>query len=283
MRSPKKLTNALRFSTLLLILFLFSSDGHGQSHWWQRRDEGWFFYQDPLKKEEEKEAKKAPLTPLPEVLESSLPFTERMKKKGEELLSKAMESPTIENVKAYIEHNNLVMKLSENFSIAWQKALMMYPWLESPVPTSDADKDLYFMVEEEKEKEVLYGLSREAGIFFFYSHSCPYCERQAMHLRRFLLEYPFFIVKPITLDGGILSEFPETVVDNGISVMLGVERVPSIFLAFPPDRFERISSGLLTAEELKRRLIWYAKKTDANYSGAATGDSSDTSRPGRSQ
>lgn len=261
----------------LLLFLALNPLAYSDPFWWERRDEGWFFYQDPPKKEEEKEAKKTPLTPLPEVPESSLPFTERMKKKGEELLSKAMESPTIENVKAYIEHNNLVMKLSENFSIAWQKVLMMYPWLESPVPTSDADKDLYFMVEEEKEKKVLYGLSLEAGLFFFYSASCPYCERQAKHLKRFLSQYPFFVVKPVTLDGSVLEDFPETVVDNGISVRLGVERIPALFLAFPPDRFERISSGLLTAEELKRRLIIYAKnvdttKIDISYSDIHAGN-----------
>ena len=303
MKSQKRSTTVVRLLGLLLIFLSLPPSGYSQSRWWQRSDEGWFFYHDPPKEEkkeeenvenqflpgdqdrilelkEEKEEKPLQATPptaslrgaSPEIPQPAPLFTEILKKKGEEVLSRAMENPTIQNVKAYIDHNNLMIKLSENFSIAWQKALMIYPELQSPVPTSDADKDIYFRVESEKEKDVLYELSREAGLFFFYSASCPYCERQAKHLKRFLSEYPLFIVKPVTMDGGVFEEFPETVPDNGISLKLGVEKVPAIFLAFPPDRFERISAGLLTAEELKRRLILYAKKIDVPYPDTYAGD-----------
>jgi len=252
----------------LLLVVLFVLPASSQSYWWEKGDEGWFFYKDPLREEEKEEAKEER---KPEVKrESPAPgpgplFTERMKKRGDELLSRAMENPTIENVKAYMEYNNLMMKLSENFSLAWQKALMMYPEFEGPVPVSDADKDLYFQSVRKREQEILQGLSREAGLFFFYSSSCPHCERQALHLRRFMAEHPYFVVKPVSSDGGVLPEFPETVMDNGIFSRLGVDKVPSIFLAFPPDRFERISVGLLTADELKRRLIWYAEEIDTTY------------------
>jgi len=264
----KEKSKALVLISLLLTV-LFALTAYSQPYWWEKEDEGWFFYKDhpweEEKKEEVKEEKKPEVkrespAPGPEPL-----FTERMKKRGEELLSRAMEEPTIENVKAYMEYNNLVMKLSENFSLAWQKALMMYPEFEGPVPVSDADKDLYFQSVRKREQEILQGLSREAGLFFLYSSSCPHCERQALHLRRFMAEHPYFVVKPVSSDGGVLPEFPETMMDNGIFSRLGVDKVPSIFLAFPPDRFERISVGLLTADELKRRLIWYASEIDTTY------------------
>ena len=263
-----RLRGRLRILISLILIFGLAPLVYSQPYWWEKEDEGWFFYRDPLREEEKEEVKEER---KPEVKsESPVPepgplFTERMKKRGDELLSHAMENPTIENVKAYMEYNNLMMKLSENFSLAWQKALMMYPEFEGPVPVSDADKDLYFQSVREREQEILQGLSREAGLFFFYSSSCPHCERQAAHLRRFMAEHPYFVVKPISLDGGVLPEFPETVMDNGISSRLGVDKVPSIFLAFPPDRFERISVELLTADELKRRLIWYASEIDTTY------------------
>jgi len=259
----------------LLLVVSFALPAYSKPNWWERRDEGWFFYKDPPKEEEKREVEKEEKKPkveveIPPVVEPfrpekpEPPFTEMMKKRGEELLSRAMENPTINNVRAYMEHNNLMMKLSENFSIAWQKTLMMHPELGGPAPVSDSDKDLYFGMVKKKEKEILMGLSREAGLFFFYSASCPSCERQAAHLRRFMAEYPYFVVKSVTLDGGVLPEFPETMMDNGIASRLGVERVPSIFLAFPPDRFGRISDELLTMDELKRRLIWYAAEIDTN-------------------
>lgn len=261
MRFRKELWIKISFAVMGLLLY--SSFSFSGSYWWEREEEGWFFYKDPPKKEEQEEK---PRSPLSTTSPSSSPplFTERMKKWGEELLSKAMEEPTVENVRAYMEYNRLMMKLSENFSLAWQKALMMYPELESPVPISDADKDLYFESVKEREKEILYRLSRKAGLFFFYDGNCPYCERQAYYLKRFLIENPFFVVKPVSLDGSVFQEFPDTVMDNGISQRLGITTVPSIFIAFPPDRFERISSGLVTTSELKRRLIWYAIEIDTS-------------------
>jgi len=258
--------------SLLIVSFALPVYSESQ-YWWGRGDEGWFFYKDPPKEEEREEKKEERRPEVKLEAPSSEPqflFTERMKRRGEELLSGALEEPTIENVKAYMEYNAAMMRLSEKFSLAWQRALMAYPEFESPVPVSDVDKDLYFGAVKEKEKEILEKLSREAGLFFFYSTSCPFCERQALHLRRFMAEHPCFVVKPVSLDGGVLSEFPETLIDNGISQRLGVDAVPSIFLAFPPERFERISSGILTADELKRRLIWYAKEIGAPYSNSSS-------------
>jgi conjugal transfer pilus assembly protein TraF len=260
-----RLKRGLRGLISLVFFFMASSLLYAGSYWWERSDEGWFFYKDPPKEEEKKEEiKEVKTIEIPETLPEPL-FTERMKRWGEELLSRAMENPTIENVKAYMQYNNLMMRLSENFSLAWQKVLMMYPELESPVPVSDADKDLYFEAEREREREIIYELSKRAGLFFFYDGSCPYCERQAYYLNRFRLEYPFFVIKPVTLDGSVYPEFPDTLMDNGISQRLGVTTVPSIFLAFPPDRFERISTGLVTTGELKRRLIWYAREIDTSF------------------
>lgn len=255
----------VKISLVVVFLFFTPIYSFSGSYWWERGEEGWFFYKDLQKDEEElREEKPRPVMPSsPPPLFSNQPlFTEKMKRWGDELLSRAMEEPTIENVRAYMEYNRLMMKLAENFSLAWQKALMMYPELESPVPVSDSDKDLYFEVVEKKEREILYKLSRKAGLFFFYDGNCPFCERQAYYLKKFIVENPFFVVKPVSLDGSVFEEFPETVMDNGISQRLGVTTVPSIFLAFPPDRFERISNGLVTASELKRRLIWYALEID---------------------
>lgn len=254
-------------SLIIMVLLLVPLISHAESYWWERRGEGWFFYKDPPKEEKKEEVgKEKPETLGPPASISHPPlFTERMKKWGETLLSRAMEEPTVENVRAYMEYNRLMMKLSENFSLAWQKALMMYPELESGVMISDADKDLYFESLREREREILHDLSRKAGLFFFYDGSCPYCERQAYYIKRFLIEHPYFVVKSVSLDGSVFSEFPDTAMDNGISQRLGVNTVPSIFLAFPPDRFERISTGLVTASELKRRLIWYAAQINTEY------------------
>ena len=48
-----------------------------------------------------------------------------MERKGKELLSKAIETPTLENVTAYAEHNKKMVEMSDKFSRIWQLAKMM--------------------------------------------------------------------------------------------------------------------------------------------------------------
>lgn len=77
-----------------------------------------------------------------------------------------------------------------------------------------------------------------------------------------------FRIKAVSLDGGVYPDFPDALMDNGISVRLGVDSVPAIFLAFPDEkRFERLSAGIVTFAELKERVLLHAKEIsrDINY------------------
>lgn len=256
-----------------------TGDGTMADRWWLKHDEGWYFYheepamqEEEIKEQQQTEAAVFGAPPASSPLsagQAGAPeplFTESMKKKGEELLSTAMEKPTTENVKAYMEHNKAMMDISSAFSVVWQKVLMTNPELEASTPASDADKDIYFKVEEEKEREALMKLSQQTGLFFIYSSTCHYCKRMAIRLRQFMYSYPYFTVKAISMDGGILPEFPDSEVDNGITQRLGIDKVPVVLLALPPDRFDPIANSLITGADLKRRLLWYAQETSSNYS-----------------
>ncbi|MBI4595063.1 MAG: conjugal transfer protein TraF [Candidatus Tectomicrobia bacterium] len=243
------------FMALLLssVFFFHLPPAMGAEPWWDRGDQGWFFYHEKIETEPESKPEIMPVYP-----ESPPPlFSEIMKKRGEELLSQAMENPTSEKVKAYMDHNQQMMALSRNFSLIWQRVLMSNPELLSGLLTSDADKDIYYRQSAESKKEALRKLAAQAGLFFFYDTTCPYCVRQAKHLKTFLDEYPFFIVKSVTMNGESLPEFPEAALDNGIAARLGVTSHPAIFLAYPPDRFERVATGLVTPGELRDKLLLY--------------------------
>ncbi len=262
----------MRSAAVILVAILsitvgaaFASDPGG---WWQKNDQGWFFYHDLPKKKEQKEEPRA-ASPSPQSSDKQL-FSEKMRKKGEELLSKSLEYPTPENMKAYMEYNKLMLKMANNYSEAWQKVLMEHPDLMTGVPEGDNDKDIYYRITAEKNENSLRGLAQRAGLFFFYSSTCPYCRRQAQYLAQFMAKYPFFVVKAVSIDGGALPEFPNTVADNGIAERLGVETVPAIFLAFPPNRFDRISTGVLNPQAIERSLLLYDQKIDTDYSGAVS-------------
>jgi conjugal transfer pilus assembly protein TraF len=231
----------------------------GNDRWWEKDNEGWFFYKNPLmpKDDESEETvkKEAPENPSQPNL-SSHPvkqklYTEQVKEKGSELLSTAMQYPTAENIRNYLRWNKFMIDVSSNFALAWQKELMRNPELAYDMPIVDADKDIYIKEKSKEADRTIYDLSKRAGLFFFYKTTCPYCQRQAQYLKEFSDTYGFQ-VKAVSMEGGIYPEFPDALMDNGISVRLGVDRVPAVFLAFPDEkRFERLSAGIVTFAELR--------------------------------
>jgi conjugal transfer pilus assembly protein TraF len=264
-------------SGLLLVVFIMVTLNGicaADDRWWKKDKEGWFFYKEPLFPEEQDKEKKEEEVIPKEVVRESVPqspkenkklFTEQLKEKGHELLSAAMQYPIPENIQNYIRWNKFMMDISSNFAVAWQKELMRSPSLRYDIPMVDTTKDIYFVENRKDEDKTVQEIAGRAGLFYFYRTTCPFCKRQVRYLKEFADRYGF-IVKAVSLDGGVYPEFQDALMDNGISIRLGVDQVPSIFLAFPDeDRFERLSSSLVTSAELKQRVLYYAKKVNNNF------------------
>lgn len=75
-------------------------------------------------------------------------------------------------------------------------------------------------------------LSREHGLFFFYAANCPKCQAFAPTLKRFAERYGFTVL-PISVDGGVLPEFPETKLNQGQAQNLNVRALPAVFAVNP--------------------------------------------------
>jgi len=238
----------------LAVLISSSAVAYSQSNWWTRENEGWFFYN--YYSEENAELEKAEVPPPPPQAQSASDelYTDKMTRIGKELMSTAIEDPTEENVRAYMEHNKAMLVSSGNFSVAWQKTLMKYPHLlfEGGLKYSHGDI-----------KDTIGSLGRQAGLYFFHSSSCPACRQQAQALKDFEQAHGDSItIFPITMDAP-LPEYPDAVADNGMSATLGVDRVPSIYIAFPRDgKIDLISAGFIDKFDLERRLLNYAKPID---------------------
>ncbi len=215
--------------------------------WWIDKDEGWFFYNEYIPPEEEEEVIQTKTKSSDNEL-----FVDKMQRTGKELMSKAMENPTEENVMSYMEYNKAMLSLSDNFSKAWQKLIMKYPHLLFDQSLTYASKDIEKAISDLKEK---------AGLYFIHSSTCPACQQQAKTIKDFEKKYGMSIF-PITLDSP-LPEYPNAVTDNGIAERLDVKSVPSIFIFFPEDKkIELISQGFVDVFELERRLFNYAQPID---------------------
>lgn len=239
--------------TLIVMCIVFSLPAtvSADRKWWEKRDEGWFFYKDPpapAKQQPPPPPKQEPTTKEPDRRNEPL-ASEVIKREGERLLSDAMVTPSEENVKAYMEHQKRALEMSERFAYIWQTLLMKYPELYISTSTEGVNEDI---------RRAVAQLGTRAGLFFIYSSECDPCRQSSPVVAEFRRKYNFTVI-PVTLDGRVLPDLPDSRGDNGISVRLGIDRVPAWYLAYPgEDRFEHIGTGFMSLVELERRLSRYA-------------------------
>ena len=236
---------------LVFTVFTVNTVAAQNTKWWEKQDEGWFFYRDP---KPDTDYESPPSVSMPNNNPDSSPLaTDLVKQEGERLLSEAMVNPAEQNVASYMRFQKQQTDMSQKFAYVWQRMLMKYPDLYMNTGTEQVNDDIQSTVAR---------LGTQAGLFFIYSSGCDSCRRSAAIVSEFRRKYDGFVVLPVSIDQP-LPEFEDTRPDNGIAARLGVETVPSWFLAYPgTDRFEQIGTGYLALPELERRLYHYAITED---------------------
>jgi conjugal transfer pilus assembly protein TraF len=231
-----------------------------EQRYFDKHKEGWFWYKEKrerekeVKREKDKEEKrKEPESPTLTV--------EDIRKKGEELFNRAVLDPTPENVLAYMRFQKLILDRSKHFAEVWRTVLWENPELDETVKNPASTLGIQLAGEERKKsiREVI-GKIREIGkLVFFFTSTCPYCKEEGRLLKVFSENYGLGVMA-VSLDGGGLEEWKDYVLDNGQARNLGVSEVPTLFLLIPPDKVIRIGTGLLTYDELERRLYIVGKE-----------------------
>ncbi len=223
--------------------------------WFTSKDEGWYFYRGkPLPpKEEAQEDHPVEAVPVPSPApQQRKTDAEMVKEFGEKLLGQAMVNPTEDNVKTYMLYQKRMMDGANQFAQVWERVLAKNPDLYLATHYSeDVTANMQKGIED---------LARRAGIFFFFSSTCPHCHRQAPAILELKQKYGFQVIA-VSMDGGDMPILRGMVApDNGISANLGIGTVPAIYLAYPgEDRFEAISQGYLPYNDIERRIYHYAE------------------------
>jgi conjugal transfer pilus assembly protein TraF len=185
-----------------------------------------------------------------------------MREQAEEVLSRAIEAPTQENIAAYMAYQRLLTQRAEEFARIWQWVLWQHPELDPTVEEPIATVGLSVAQAErvKKRDEALSQLAQTSGLLYFFSGDCSLCDVQSPILSAFAQVYGFSVI-PISLDGGVDPVWGPGKVDRGAAKRLGVEKVPVIFLAQPPSppagragEILRVGTGLLSMEDLAMRL-----------------------------
>ena len=248
------------FIILLLIPFKANANYRGNC---ENHKLGWNFYCDKkidkVKKEpqEENTPKQTPLT-LAQIAKAK---TKAMQEKHQELLDIATHFPTEENIVNYISFYQKMLDTSSYFAEASQRAIWQNPKINYSLkrPVNAIGKRVWVDQRNSLEKSAAKDLGKKYGIFFFYRSDCPYCHAYSPTVKRFAKKYGIEVMA-ISLDGKILEQWPESVIDQGQASKLGINSVPAT-IAFDKKTSKTfpIGYGALSESELLEHIYFLTK------------------------
>jgi conjugal transfer pilus assembly protein TraF len=258
---------AQRFGRLVLTAGVFLAAHAGAQEpadrflWWERsiwenpeRSYGWY----PPERVDPPAADPPPAPKAPAARDiRTLTSTKEIREELDRLKDEAVINPTKDNVRRYLEAQQYVMEKGSVFADVARRVVWETPGLDYSQrrPTNALAIQGFKEVRREKRDAAIARVAAENGLFFFFRGDCPYCHQIAPILK-FLQDAHGIEVFPVSLDGGRLREFPDAHPDNGISLLLGVEQVPALFLSSKVERrVQALGYGVIAAEEILERMF----------------------------
>lgn len=230
-------------SALLLLVPLVAYGEFYRTH-----EEGWHWYKEHEEKVEEDTGS---------IVNNPVKQMNAIKAAVEFALNKAILHPTEANVRNYIALQNRISNQASLFADVWSKVLYNNPQLNYSLihPTNNVAKQVDLDIQKQQEDDAIAKLAAESGLFFFYSGSCVYCRKFAPILKDFATTYKIEVI-PISMDGGILPEFPNVKQDQGQSRLFNVTVEPSLFAVNPyTGKAYPVSHGLVSQDFLRKRIL----------------------------
>lgn len=180
----------------------------------------------------------------------------RFRKELEGKRALAVLRPTTENIKAYIEAQQRLMRMGAVFSDTWMRTVWQTPDLnyELKRPVNNSAIEVYKQEYNKKRLGVIDALKNEWGIFFFFRSDCPYCHVMSRTLKLLTERYGLTIF-PVSLDGGRLPEYPQPQIDNGMADRLGITVTPTMILGNPKTRqMVVLGTGVVSLDDIINRI-----------------------------
>jgi conjugal transfer pilus assembly protein TraF len=222
---------------------------------------GWHFYDDPAMHEPQKEivspapvALPKPTTPQPPPEVKAL---RDLQAQLEQLKAVAVMSPTVANVRRYMELESKIVRNASLFADLSQKVAWANPDLDPTTqgrPVNAQALEVFEQVQMQERYSALANIGSDHVLMFFFRGDCPYCHAYGPVLRAFSTKYRIQVL-PVSLDGGAVPGFANARTDNGTAATLNVKQVPALFLAQPiTGKIMPVGFGVLSEGQLVERI-----------------------------
>ena len=230
---------------------------------WKNEDRAFLWYPDAKKPKRIDKRSPQPQQPRNELVEF-----EMLQKNLDESRKVAVMNPTPENLRRYIELQEVVMNKSAAFTDQWQRVIWQNPDLDYSQrgrPNNQLAQQQYDHTRQQQKGEAIRKLAGENGILFIFKSDCPYCHTMAPILKNFADQYGIKVM-PVSLDGGGLNHFPRALPNNGIAQKLNVTTVPALYIMdTKTKRFTPIGFGVMAQTTLEDRFLAYSKPVGTLY------------------
>ncbi len=230
----------------------------------QGKEEGWFWYKDPKEPPVQLPPKSMLMPSLPSKPKQPEPLSVKwLRKQMPMLLDQAIDTPTRENVEAYLYAQRLAMDKSQRFAEMSQRVVYSDPFLDenNRVPIASFAKSSFLNGIDQAADASLKHLATVAGLWVFFDSRCEHCRVHAETIEAMRKKHGF-VVKYISLDGMGLPNIPAWVPDQGQSRTLNVRMTPTTVLVAPPNHFLVVSQGLMAQTQLEERMLVAAESED---------------------
>lgn len=221
-------------------------------------DTGWYWYEKDKAPAPKKSMEQVPPVAGGSGSPSKSPFSVAwLREMMPKLLDKAIDEPTPENLQAYLYVQRVYLDKSQRYAEAAQQTVFSEPLLDenNRMPVASYGKDKYIDEQNKAKDDALRLIAKEkAGLFVFFDSKCKFCVSQFAIVEMLVKKYGF-IANYISMDGKGLPGMKRWVPDNGISKKLEVKIYPTTVLAAPPNTFLVVSQGVMTRDDLSRRIL----------------------------
>jgi conjugal transfer pilus assembly protein TraF len=250
--------------------------------YWKRSREGWFWGETP-----EQPVRVVPppapaassAAPLPNsrrspAVQQDLDAFEAFKREFEDSINAATQNPSEENVARFLELYAQARAKASVFSDTAQAVAVRMPWLDESNfgarPTLRSAMAAYDSITQQDRDQLLREMAQSYGLYFFFRKNCAYCHLQAPQLKAFQEKYGF-TVYAVSLDGGVLPDFPHAVRDNGLMASVADTLkipqqhfvVPALVLARPSTReVVPIGFGAMNMSQMVDRIALASRVRD---------------------
>lgn len=215
--------------------------------------QGWQWYNEPEDDEEETQQAN-PQAPAPS---SATELKKQLQRATEEAKDRAILFSSPDNFAKYMRWQNFWTDRAGAFTQSAKQAMLKYPELDYNLRYSyyNGTVEKQIEIDRNKEKDAIKKISGSHGIFFFYRGKMPIDNLMGSVINHFSKDNNLSII-PISVDGTINPDLPNSKLDSGQSRTMGVKFFPALFLVNPKsETYQPLAYGFITSDALSKQFL----------------------------